>query len=222
MKIEVYSDGSATVKTKPGGYGYVIVIDGVKVSEGNGHMNTATNNDAELEAALQGLAAVLKMRIDGKIPIGAHEVILVSDSQIVLGWVDGTYRFKQREKRHKYDQLCHVVKKLQVKTRWVQGHSGDTHNERCDRLANEGRKMYDQPKLKPVKAAKEEKQKYKWNETRKTEGFTYNPNTNLEVPFEKNISDKEIIKNPEQFGRENVAEVICRVLRELIELQEKK
>lgn len=161
MKIEVYSDGSATIKTKPGGYGYVIVFDGVKVSEGNGHMPQATNNDAELEGALQGLAAVLKMRIEGKIPIGTHEVFLVSDSQIVLGWVDGTFRFKQRDKRHKYDQLCHVVKKLNVKTRWVEGHTGDTHNERCDKLANEGRKMYDEPKeklakVKPIKLSSEE------------------------------------------------------------------
>lgn len=156
MKIEVYSDGSATIATKPGGYGWVLVIDGVKVTEGNGHMPKASNNDAELEAALQGLAHVLKMRIDGKIPIGAHEVTLVSDSQIVLNWVAGTYRFKQQNKRHKYDQLMHVVKKLNVKTRWVQGHSGDTHNERCDKLANEGRKMYDEPKekLAKVKPAK--------------------------------------------------------------------
>jgi len=160
MKIEVYSDGSATVKTKPGGYGWVMVIDGVKVTEGNGHMPTATNNDAELEGALQGLAHVLKMRNDGKIPIGTHEVILVSDSQIVLGWVTGEYRFKQRDKRHKYDQLMHVVRKLNVKTRWVEGHSGDTYNERCDRLANEGRKMYDEPKeklakVKPIKVTLE-------------------------------------------------------------------
>lgn len=151
MKIEVYSDGSATVATKPGGYGWVIVFDGQKVKEGNGHLPLATNNDAELEGALQGLAVVLKMRIEGQIPIGAHEVTLVSDSQIVLGWVDGTYRFKQRNKRHKYDQLMHVCRKLNVKTRWVEGHTGDTHNERCDKLANEGRKMYDEPKEKLAK-----------------------------------------------------------------------
>lgn len=139
MLIEVYSDGSATVATKPGGYGWVIVIDGQKVSEGNGYMDLASNNDAELEAAIQGLAQVLKMRINNEIPIGAHEIYLVSDSQIVLGWVDGTYRFKQRSKIQKYQQLMHVCQKLNVKTRWVQGHSGDEHNERCDRLANLGR-----------------------------------------------------------------------------------
>lgn len=148
MKIEVYADGSATVATKPGGYGFVVVIDDKKVTEGNGYMDKASNNDAELEAAIQGLACVLKMRLDGKIPIGEHEVYLVSDSQIILGWVDGTYRFKQRDKRHKFEQLKHVVKKLNVKTRWVKGHSGDEHNERCDKLANLARKQLEKDDAK--------------------------------------------------------------------------
>lgn len=154
MLIEVYSDGSATVATKPGGYGYVVVIDGVKAYEGNGHMELASNNDAELEAAIQGLATVLKMRIEGKLPIDNHEIYLVSDSQIVLGWVDGTYRFKQAAKRQKYDQLMHVCKKLNVKTRWVQGHSGDEHNERCDKLANLGRHGMGPNEVLPSKNAK--------------------------------------------------------------------
>lgn len=159
MKIEVYSDGSATVATKPGGYGWVLVIDGKKITEGNGYMEKASNNDAELEAAIQGLAMVLKMRIEGKIPIGAHEVYLVSDSQIVLGWVDGTYRFKQRNKRHKFEQLQHVVKKLNVKTRWVQGHSGDEHNERCDKLANLARKQLEKDDQKQEEREKGHKAK---------------------------------------------------------------
>lgn len=164
MKIEIYSDGSATIATKPGGYGFVICFDGVKVDEGFGHMEKATNNDAELEAAIQGLAKVLKMRIDGQIPIGTHEVFLVSDSQIVLGWASGAQRFKQQHKIAKYNQLMHVVRKLNAKTRWVQGHSGDEHNERCDKLANKGRKMYDEPKEvvakpKPVKVTLESLQR---------------------------------------------------------------
>lgn len=150
MKFEVYSDGSATIATKPGGYGWVLVIDGVKANEGSGFMPLASNNDAELEAAIQGLAHVLKMRIDGQIPIGAHEVTLVSDSQIVLGWVTGAYRFKQKAKMQKYEQLQYLVRKLNVKTRWVEGHTGDEHNERCDALANMARKGTDEIKKKKV------------------------------------------------------------------------
>lgn len=158
MHIEVYSDGSATVATKPGGYGFVVVIDGTKRTEGSGQMLTATNNDAELEGAIQGLASVLKMIVDdpAAFPLG-YEVTLVSDSQIVLGWADGTYRFKQKNKRNKFDQLMYLVKKLRVKTRWVEGHSGDDNNERCDKLANDARKLLvrEEPKEKKPKLGKQ-------------------------------------------------------------------
>lgn len=140
MLIEVFADGSATVETKPGGYGYVICIDGQKIAEGSGYMEKASNNDAELEAAIRGLAKVLQMRLENKIPIGDHEIYLVSDSQIILGWANGNSKFRQKHKIHKFEQLQYVVKKLNAKTRWVQGHSGDIHNERCDKLANAARK----------------------------------------------------------------------------------
>lgn len=141
MNIEVYSDGSATTKDKPGGYGWVMVIDGSKRLEGSGHMAGASNNDAEMEAAIQGLAAALKYCTEDNYrdPV-VKSVTLCSDSQLVLGWASGTYRFKQQDKIQKYQQLQFLVKRLNVKTRWVEGHSGHEHNERCDKLANEARK----------------------------------------------------------------------------------
>ena len=41
----------------------------------------------------------------------------------------------------KYQQLKYLMNKLNAKTRWIRGHSGDTHNERCDQLANAARKQ---------------------------------------------------------------------------------
>lgn len=161
MNIEVYADGSATVSTKPGGYGWVMIIDGVKHSEGYGHMENASNNDAEMEAAIQGLVAVFKHLNSIKQMLTAAgseqeqtdrlshaEVTLVSDSQIVLGWASGRYRFKQEAKIQKFKMLKELVTRLDAKTRWVEGHSGDEHNERCDKLANLGRKGGE---LKPQK-----------------------------------------------------------------------
>lgn len=142
MNVEVYTDGSATTKDKPGGFGWVLVVDGIKHSEGSGWMANATNNDAELRAAIMGLGNALKMLST----IPAHpipekpEVTLVSDSQIVLGWTNGTYRFKQSAKAEEYVKLMHLVKALKVKTRWVEGHAGHEHNERCDKLARDERR----------------------------------------------------------------------------------
>lgn len=140
MKIDVYTDGSATIATKPGGYGWVITVDDVKTDEGFGHIPLATNNDAELEAAIQGLVAVFKFMSTNGLLDRMVDVTLVSDSQIILNWASGAHRFKQVAKMNKYQALRALVQRMKVKTRWVEGHSGDEHNERCDKLANMGRK----------------------------------------------------------------------------------
>jgi len=144
--IEVYSDGSATVNSKPGGWGYVVLVDGIKHSEGSGHLEKASNNDAELEAAIQGLEAVYGFINQPQdlsktkfVRISDPTVTLVADSQLVLGWTNGTYTFRQQDKIEKYKRLKLLVNLMNVQTRWVEGHTGDEHNERCDKLANEAR-----------------------------------------------------------------------------------
>jgi len=161
MHIEVYTDGSATTKDQPGGWGYVIVVDGQKYSEGSGHIEKGTNNDAELEAAIQGLEKIRQCFVD-KVPDYSSSteplaliVTLVSDSQIVLGWASGAYAFRQENKIEKYKQLQILVKTWNVQTRWVEGHTGDEHNERCDKLANAARLQKDVNSIKEKQKRKE-------------------------------------------------------------------
>jgi ribonuclease HI len=141
MNIEVYSDGSAQTKDKPGGWGCVVLIDGVLHKELAGHLEFATNNDAELISAIKGLDYALEYltSLQGSFP-DEYEVTLISDSQIILNWANGNYRFKQADKLPLYDHLRRLVKKMSVNTRWIKGHSGDLWNERCDKLANNARK----------------------------------------------------------------------------------
>jgi len=141
MNIDVYSDGSATTSDKAGGWAFVVLIDGKFHHEHSGYLESATNNDAELVGALNGLEYVLNYSctFQGSFPV-EMEVTLISDSEIVLNWTNGTYKFKQIDKLPLYEQLCRLVKKLNVKTKWVKGHSGDIWNSRCDKLANNARK----------------------------------------------------------------------------------
>ncbi|MGH7974790.1 MAG: ribonuclease HI [bacterium] len=136
MKVEVYSDGSGTTAQTPGGYGFVVVIDGVKMYEGSGHLENATNNDCELQGAIEGLNSINEVvgYLEPK-----TEVVLVSDSEIILGWADGTNAFRQEEKIDKYYALRNLMATFKAKTRWVPGHTGDEHNEQCDKLANAAR-----------------------------------------------------------------------------------
>lgn len=148
MKIEVFSDGSATTADKAGGYGWVIVVDDQFHSEGSGYWEYATNNDMELQAAIEGLIAASKLvwppfNVLGQLDViditDTPEVVLCSDSQLVLGWASGEYRFKQEGKLEKYRELRLMVDKMNVQTKWIRGHSGHIWNERCDKLANNAR-----------------------------------------------------------------------------------
>jgi ribonuclease HI len=136
MRVEVYSDGSGTTKATPGGYGFVVVVDGVSAYEGSGHLEFATNNDCELQGAIEGLDS-LHYHFE---PEELTEIWLVSDSEIVLGWASGERAFKQEEKILKYQQLTNMMSEFKAKTRWVPGHEGEEFNERCDKLANAARK----------------------------------------------------------------------------------
>ena len=136
MKVEIYSDGSSEGNsTGRGGWSYVIVVDGVKYRENSGHLAKATNNIAEITGAIEGLAYVTS---DSTL-CTASEVILISDSQLVLRYATGEYQCRKFHLVPYYIKLRNFFKHLNATTRWVKGHTGDTYNERCDELAKAAR-----------------------------------------------------------------------------------
>ena len=140
MLVEIYSDGSATTADKPGGYAFVICVEGVKVAEGSGHLLKATNNVAELVAGISGLEYVATHDLSGV--DGSNEplhVVLVSDSQLVLHFADSSWNCKKPHLLPYVLKLRKLYRQLNAETRWVKGHTGDEHNERCDVLAKAAR-----------------------------------------------------------------------------------
>ena len=140
IKIDVFSDGSATIKNKPGGYAWVLVINDKFHSEGSGHLENATNNDAELAGSIRGLEAALNFVVSNpsSFPLELNTT-LQSDSELIVGWSNGTYKFKQIEKLPLYEELRRLMYKLNAKAEWLKAHAGHKWNERCDKLANQAR-----------------------------------------------------------------------------------
>lgn len=134
--IKVYCDGSSSGSSdKPGGWAYIIIKNGQVLSLNYGGHPKTTNNIMELEAAIQGIqsAVLFKKSKDDKI-------VLISDSLYVLKMATGeTSPYKNVDKVEELKKLfklhCH-------KTMWVKGHSGHPINERCDRMAKQGRKEF--------------------------------------------------------------------------------
>lgn len=140
MLIEVYSDGSGNTFDSDGGYGWRLLAGGEVVMEGRGYIAKATNNVAEITAAIEGLLAAsdYSKSIEHRLPC-PHDVVLVADSQLVLGYASGRYRCKALHLAPLYIELKKAFKAVSATTRWVKGHSGDEHNERCDELASMAR-----------------------------------------------------------------------------------
>lgn len=139
MEIHVYSDGSGNTFSSDGGWGFRVVIDNEVRVEGSGYLSSATNNVAELTAAIEGLTYVqsnLSSLCDGSV---VPKITLISDSQLVLGYANGAYKCKATHLTPLYIQIRKLYNSLGVTTKWVKGHAGDVNNERCDELAKNAR-----------------------------------------------------------------------------------
>jgi ribonuclease HI len=141
MKVEVFSDGSSDGKSGGvGGWAFVVLVDGEKVYEASGSEDNATNNSMELRAALEGLKWVDTYVAGSPNPAGTlREVILWSDSQLVLGWASSRYRCKAMHLIPLCFEIRTYFNKLGAKDCWVKGHDGNEWNEKCDTLCKAAR-----------------------------------------------------------------------------------
>lgn len=140
MLIEVYCDGSGNTFESDGGYGFRLVVEGSLYKEGSGYIARATNNVAEITAAISGLEELKRLiATDPIFAAGNQSVTLVSDSQLVLGYASGRYQCKALHLTQLYIRLRQLYQELNAEVRWVKGHSGDEHNEGCDKLAKAAR-----------------------------------------------------------------------------------
>ena len=143
MDIVVYSDGSGNTFDSDGGYGYRILVDGIHWIDGSGYLKKATNNVAELMAAIKGLEKAkeyIKSHEDVHKGLGFnYNVTLISDSQLVLGYASGKYMCKAIHLTQYYIKVRALYNELNVTPKWERGHQGEPNNEACDKLAGEAR-----------------------------------------------------------------------------------
>ena len=134
--VLVYTDGACSGNPGPGGWAALLVYQGHE-RELTGSEPETTNNRMELTAAIEGLRALNE----------PCDVALYSDSQYLVkafqdrwieSWVRKGWKNSKREpvsNRDLWEALVREVARHQVEWLWVEGHSGDAFNERCDMLA---------------------------------------------------------------------------------------
>ncbi|MEM6850693.1 MAG: ribonuclease HI [Pseudomonadota bacterium] len=138
MSVEAYTDGACSGNPGPGGWGVLLLKDGVEEELKGGAADT-TNNRMELQAVIEALknagpAGALTIYTDSK---------YVKDgvTQWMANWKRNGWRTAAKKPVKNQDlwkALDDAQAPLAVEWRWVKGHAGDPGNERADQLANEG------------------------------------------------------------------------------------
>jgi ribonuclease HI len=149
-EIALYTDGACSGNPGPGGWAAILKF-GNHVKEISGSMPQTTNNRMELFAVISGLGALKQ----------SCNVTVFSDSSYVVDafnkkWVDNWQRngWKTADKKPVENQdlwrlLLLTMRKHQVQYEKVPGHADHEENNRCDFLAKEAIKEYQQT-MNPV------------------------------------------------------------------------
>src|SRR5437016_3396259 len=102
MKKEftMYFDGASKGNPGPAGIGAVVTDHAGKIHELKKYIGTATNNQAEYSALLEGLRCCASH--------GATEVNVYGDSELVIRQLNGEYQVKDPKLRILYDEVIEV------------------------------------------------------------------------------------------------------------------
>lgn len=127
MRVVVHVDGGARGNPGPAAVGVVVAgSDGGVLAERGEYIGRATNNVAEYRAVMLGLELAREL--------GADEVEVVNDSELVARQIGGQYRVKNPGLRPLYEETMAELRRFE---RWSVRNVRREHNERADELVNE-------------------------------------------------------------------------------------
>lgn len=126
MKVTVNVDGGARGNPGPAAIGVIIRDEtGEVLLERGEKIGKATNNVAEYKALLLGIEMAQEL--------GADEVELIGDSELIVKQVQGKYKVKNEGMKPLHAQAKEA---LGAFTTWQIKHVKREHNKDADRLVN--------------------------------------------------------------------------------------
>jgi len=136
--ISIHTDGACSKNPGPGGWGVVIHFSDGSTKELGGGIRETTNNQMELQGAIAALEFLATQK-------QSTPVDLYTDSKYVLdgitkwikGWKKNGWKTKDNKpvKNQEFWQQLDPLNSSNIRWHWVEGHSGDPDNERCDAIA---------------------------------------------------------------------------------------
>ncbi len=129
MKVFVYTDGGSRGNPGPSAYGVILTNeDGKLIRQSSRFLGDGTNNEAEYRGLIAGLNLALE--------VGADEVEVIMDSQLVVHHVDGSYRLKAEHLRPLLDEAMSLLKRFRSSKVVYRGRENPM-TMRADELVNQ-------------------------------------------------------------------------------------
>lgn len=141
-KVVIYTDGACSGNPGPGGWG-VLLRFGEHEKELSGGAASTTNNQMELQAAIEALEALtrpcnVELHTDSK-------YVMNGITQWLPGWIRNGWKTAAKKPVKNADlwqRLNEAKDRHNVNWHWVKGHAGHPENERADELARGGMAPY--------------------------------------------------------------------------------
>ena len=134
-RVTTYTDGSCSQNPGPGGYGAILMCDGVE-KEISGGDSMTTNNRMELQGPIEALQ-LLKEPCEVDLYSDSAYVVNSFDKGWIYAWAKNGWRKKDGELKNVdlLRELYALCRTHKVTWHKVKGHADNEYNNRCDRLA---------------------------------------------------------------------------------------
>ncbi len=135
-KVTIYTDGACSGNPGPGGWGAVLICDGVQ-KEILGAQKDTTNNIMEITAVLEALK-LLKFECEVEVYSDSAYVVNAFKQKWLENWQKNHWKTSSKEpvkNRELWEELYDLTQKHNTTFIKVKGHSDNELNNRCDYLA---------------------------------------------------------------------------------------
>lgn len=127
MKLLIYTDGWARFNPGPAGIGVFITDEnGKPLERRHKYLGIATNNQAEYQGALHGIRRGIEL--------GATEIELRMDSNLVIEQLSGNFKIKNPELKVIFGEIQDLLRNWNGKIEYI--HIRREFNKEADRLSN--------------------------------------------------------------------------------------
>ena len=134
--IILYTDGACSGNPGPGGWGAVLIFNGIEKELSGANPNT-TNNVMEITAVIEGLKA-LKRPCNVNIYSDSAYVVNCFEKNWINNWIKNNWVNSKKDpvkNKELWLELYDLNKIHKVTFNKVKGHSNVKYNNRCDELA---------------------------------------------------------------------------------------